>query len=179
MVTRNGLLALIEGLGYVAEARTFFGFIPVKDSTNVKLKAQQEIIEVRRSEERMKAGAKRQLMLYSNNSLASLITPRSSLRSSPKYRSSQTDAATKIQNAWHNLIIRREAKKMVRFLKRDEAALIIQLSFQRYLKRKVHWLRRYHYHRNLACIELQRCIRGYWGRKRATVLKEWWDDLKR
>jgi hypothetical protein len=76
------------------------------------------------------------------------------------------------------MLTRREAKKMVQFLKRDKAALVIQLSFQRYLKRKVHWLRRYHYHRNLACIELQRCVRGYWGRQKASVLKEWWANLK-
>lgn len=73
LVTRNGLLALIEGLEYVEEAKTFFGFLPIDKSTDVKLKAQQEMIE--------------------------------------------SNGAIKIQNAWHNMITRREAKKMVKFLR--------------------------------------------------------------
>ncbi|GMH94441.1 hypothetical protein TrST_g2725 [Triparma strigata] len=134
LVTRNGLLALIEGLEYVEEAKTFFGFLPIDKSTDVKLKAQQEMIE--------------------NN------------------------GAIKIQNAWHNMITRREAKKMVKFLRENKAALSIQLAFQRYLKRKAHWLIRWEHHRNLAIVEVQRVLRGYWGRKKSTVLKLWWRELQ-
>ena len=135
LVTRNGLLALIEGLRFAKEAKTFFGFVPIESSTNVKLKAQQQIIE--------------------------------------------NDAAGKVQTAWHNMLMRREARKMVKFLREDHAALKIQLSFQRYLKRKAHWLRKMEKHRNMLCMEIQRVLRGYWGRKKAYVRKLWWDELKR
>jgi len=133
LVTRNGLLALIEGLEYVEEAKTFFGFLPIDKSTDVKLKAQQEMIE--------------------------------------------NSGAIRIQNAWHNMITRREAKKMVKFLRENKAALSIQLAFQRYLKRKAHWLIRWEHHRNLAMVEVQRVLRGYWGRKRSTALMLWWREL--
>ena len=132
-MTRNGLLALIEGLGFVQEARTFVGFVPIPKSTDVKLKTQQHSIE--------------------------------------------TTAARRIQNCLHNMKIRIEARAMVKFLREDRAALYLQLCFARYQKRKVLWLKRREVHRCESIVEIQRVLRGSWGRKKARVLKEWWDEL--
>jgi len=44
-VTRNGLLALIEGLRYVREAERFFGFVPRDDAMEQKMRDQFRMIE--------------------------------------------------------------------------------------------------------------------------------------
>jgi len=133
-ITRNGLLALIEGLGYVEEAKTFFGFVPIGSATDLKLLDQQFIIE--------------------NNS------------------------ARVLQNCYHQLLQRRASKAMVKFLREDKAALEIQLWFQRAMKLREHRRKRLIIEQNKKVVELQRVIRGYWGRLVAAELKEYWDELK-
>jgi hypothetical protein len=128
LVTRNGLLALIEGLQFVQEAKSFFGFVPIQKATDVKLKTQQHNLE--------------------------------------------DNAARQVQNCFHNMRTRMEARKMVKFLREDKAALYIQLSFQRYLKRKRQWEIRHEQHMNVSAVEVQRFLRGCWGRRKARVLKE-------
>lgn len=43
-ITRGGLLALIQGIGYVKEAQTFFGFVPIQNAVDSKLVDQESMI---------------------------------------------------------------------------------------------------------------------------------------
>jgi len=128
-------MALIEGLTYVQEAKTFFGFVPIGSATDQKLLDQQWIIE--------------------NNS------------------------ARVLQNCYHNLLARRASSAMVKFLREDKAALEIQLWFERAMRTKEHRRKRLIIEQNKKVVEIQRVIRGYWGRLVASEFKEYWDDLKK
>ena len=43
-ITRSGLFALIRGIGYVKEAKSFLGFVPIDQAVSLKLQDQKKII---------------------------------------------------------------------------------------------------------------------------------------
>ena len=80
---------------------------------------------------------------------------------------------------YHNLLERRKSKAVIKFLREDKAALYIQLFFQRYMKNKLRKAKRLLAEKNKKVVEIQRVIRGYWGRLVSSEIKEYWDELMR
>jgi len=152
-VTLNGLRALIEGLEYVVEAKTFFGFIPKSDALDLRFRDAQKTIEwsaARRVQEayaaflarrRAKADAFQRKLAHAalRVQLAWQRHLRSKKHAAVRLEKRRAQAALDIQGCWRGLLGRRRAKSI-----REEAAALarkgamsipIQTLFRGYLTR--------------------------------------------